>query len=58
MEIPAVKIYMAKDALKYCEILLTAVKLPAGKTESIEHDVVSRVLNLLGKICKVPEGKL
>jgi hypothetical protein len=38
--------------------LLKAVKLPAGKTESIEHEVVARILNLLGKLCKVPEGKL
>jgi hypothetical protein len=58
MEISAVKLYIEKDALKYCELLLTAVKLPVGKTESIEHEVVSRVLNLLGKFCKVPEGKL
>ena len=32
-------------------------KLPSDKTMSTEHDVVNRALNLVGKICKAPEGK-
>ena len=57
MELQAVKLYLANDAIKYCELLLTGVKLPQGKSESKEHEVVARTLNLVGKLCKSPEGK-
>jgi hypothetical protein len=38
--------------LKYAELLLTVVKV--GKEESTEYEIVARVLNLVGKMCKVP----
>ena len=57
LELSASKIYVSAEASKQCEILLTIVKLPQN-TDSVEHEIVARSLNLIGKICKVPEGKL
>lgn len=37
--------------------MLTVVKLPKDKETSTEHDVAGRALNLVGKLCKAPEGK-
>lgn len=57
MELQAVQLYLSNDAIKYCELILTNVKLTSGKSESTEHEIVSRTLNLVGKLCKAPEGK-
>jgi hypothetical protein len=55
-EEPAAKLIYEKDAIKYCELLLTLVK--ALKDEGTEFEIVSRTLNLVGKLCKVPAALL
>ena len=54
-ELSACQLYYSSDCLKYCELMLSTVKL--GKPEGTEQDLISRSLNLVGKLIKVEEGK-
>lgn len=50
----AVRLFFESEAIKYCELLLTVVKVAPGKEDGNDFDIVARVLNLIGKLCKLP----